>query len=297
MLEQYRLFRHMRRHYLPQRSVHELNGYYYSVWKTRAGRVAEEYALLCERNGDVVEFRQLLCTRLAAIWDKDSMGPIPPAAALPPARAAKAAVAAPAAPKAAATAAPAGVAAPKSKPTVPQTQTAAAAASAPSAAADDRLVTSTQAASDAAAAADSSSPGEEQHSLQTLKPAAGSTGMGAKEGVRSGGPLPSLLTLNDRSSSSGSSGSLPLAVQPPDASSSEHCSLAAAEQRHSSAGCGSGSSWPCVNLVESDSADDGEGGAAEAAARHARKRARVSGSSGDGARDAGCCRPRLGQDL
>lgn len=38
-------------------SVHELNGYYYSVWKTRAGRLAEEYALLCETDGDPVKFR------------------------------------------------------------------------------------------------------------------------------------------------------------------------------------------------------------------------------------------------
>jgi hypothetical protein len=37
--------------------VHELNGYYYSVWKTRSGQVAEEYALLCERDGDPVAFR------------------------------------------------------------------------------------------------------------------------------------------------------------------------------------------------------------------------------------------------
>ncbi|WIA30347.1 hypothetical protein OEZ86_000434 [Tetradesmus obliquus] len=69
MLERYRLFAHMQPRYLPRRSVHELNGYYYSVWKTRAGRLAEEYALLCETDGDPVKFRQSLCMRLAATWD------------------------------------------------------------------------------------------------------------------------------------------------------------------------------------------------------------------------------------
>jgi hypothetical protein len=46
MLEDYRHFFHIQKHYLPKRSVHELNGYYYNVWKNLGCPVSEECAIM-----------------------------------------------------------------------------------------------------------------------------------------------------------------------------------------------------------------------------------------------------------
>jgi hypothetical protein len=46
------MFKYIRQCYLTRRSVHELNGYYHNVWKTRSSAVAEEYFALREGRAD-----------------------------------------------------------------------------------------------------------------------------------------------------------------------------------------------------------------------------------------------------
>lgn len=57
MLEKYRNFRHINRRYLPKRSVHELNGYYYNCWKNNASQVPEDYELMCRDAAKLAAFR------------------------------------------------------------------------------------------------------------------------------------------------------------------------------------------------------------------------------------------------
>jgi hypothetical protein len=98
-------------------------------------------------------------------------------------------------------------------------------------------------------AAPVAAPENKRRCLQRLTPGAASTGVAAEAAVRSGVVLPTMLTLQGRSSSNSSNVSL--AVQAGEASCSQPCSPAAAEQQRSNAGCDGGSSWQCISLLVS----------------------------------------------
>jgi hypothetical protein len=46
------MFKYIRQCYLRARSVHELNGYYHNVWKTRSSAVAEGFLGLRDAGAD-----------------------------------------------------------------------------------------------------------------------------------------------------------------------------------------------------------------------------------------------------
>lgn len=50
--DKYRMFKYIRQCYLRARSVHELNGYYHNVWKTRSSAVAEGFLGLRDAGAD-----------------------------------------------------------------------------------------------------------------------------------------------------------------------------------------------------------------------------------------------------
>jgi hypothetical protein len=63
------MFKYIRQAYLPHRSVHELNGYYHNVWKTRSSAAADDCLSLREAGvepQDMAAFRCAGCGCSAA---------------------------------------------------------------------------------------------------------------------------------------------------------------------------------------------------------------------------------------